>query len=46
VGKRGVIILLYTDKPGGTEWRSCLRQCTTNQKVAGSIPDGAIGFFH
>jgi hypothetical protein len=23
-----------------------LRHCTTNQKVAGSIPDGVIGIFH
>jgi hypothetical protein len=23
-----------------------LRHCATNRKVAGSIPDGAIGIFH
>jgi hypothetical protein len=23
-----------------------LRHCTTNRKVAGSIPDGVTGFFH
>jgi hypothetical protein len=23
-----------------------LRHCTTNRKVAGSIPDGVIGIFH
>jgi hypothetical protein len=23
-----------------------LRHCSTNQKVAGSIPDGVIGIFH
>jgi hypothetical protein len=23
-----------------------LRNCTTNRKVAGSIPDGVIGIFH
>jgi hypothetical protein len=23
-----------------------LRHCATNQKVAGSIPDGVIGIFH
>jgi len=23
-----------------------LRRCATNQKVAGSIPDGVIGIFH
>ena len=31
---------------GGTRWRSRLRHCATNQKVAGSIPDGVIGIFH
>jgi hypothetical protein len=29
-----------------TRWRSCLRHCATNRKVAGSIPDGVIGIFH
>ena len=29
----------------GTRWRSWLRHCTTSRKVAGSIPDGAIGIF-
>jgi hypothetical protein len=24
----------------------CLSYCTTNRKVAGSIPDGVIGIFH
>jgi len=27
-------------------WRSWLRHCATSRKVAGSIPDGAIGIFH
>jgi hypothetical protein len=27
-------------------WRSWLRHCATNLKVAGSIPDGVSGFFH
>jgi hypothetical protein len=27
----------------GTRWRSWLRQCTTNCKVAVSIPDGVFG---
>jgi len=30
---------------GGTRWRSWLRHCATNRKVAGSIPDGVIGIF-
>ena len=30
---------------GGTWWRSWLRHCATSWKVAGSIPDGVIGFF-
>ena len=29
----------------GTRWRSWLRHCATSWKVAGSIPDGVIGFF-
>ena len=31
---------------GGTRWRSWLRHCATSRKVAGSIPDGVVGFFH
>jgi len=27
-------------------WRCCVRHCTTNRKVAGSIPDDVIGSFH
>ena len=27
-------------------WRSCVRHCTTNRKVVGSIPDEVIGGFH
>jgi hypothetical protein len=27
-------------------WGSWLRHCATSRKVAGSIPDGVIGFFH
>jgi hypothetical protein len=30
----------------GPRWRSWLRYCATNRKVAGSIPDGVRGFFH
>jgi hypothetical protein len=30
---------------GGTRWRSWLRHCATNRKVAGSIPDGVTGIF-
>ena len=29
----------------GKWWRSWLRHCSTSRKVAGSIPDGVIGFF-
>ena len=29
----------------GTWWRSWLRHCATSWKVAGSIPDGAIGIY-
>jgi hypothetical protein len=27
-------------------WRSSLRHCATNRKVAGSIPEGVTGIFH
>jgi hypothetical protein len=30
----------------GTRWRSWLRHCATNRKVAGSIPDIVTGIFH
>ena len=30
---------------GDSRWRSWLRHCATRRKVAGSIPDGVIGFF-
>jgi len=30
----------------GTRWRSWLRHCATNRKVAGSIPDVVVGIFH
>jgi hypothetical protein len=33
-------------KAGGSRWRSWFRHCGTNRKVAGSIPDCAIGIFH
>jgi len=36
--------LFYTK--GGTRWRSWLRHCATSRKVAGSIPDGVVRFFH
>jgi hypothetical protein len=29
----------------GTAVAQCLRYCVTNQKVAGSIPDGVMEFF-
>jgi hypothetical protein len=30
---------------GGERWRSWLRHCAANRKIAGSIPDGIIGIF-
>jgi hypothetical protein len=39
------ILSLANLHTGGTRWRSWLRHCATNQKVAGSIPDG-VGIFH
>ena len=35
----------YFGFTGGTRWRSWLRHCATNRKVAGSIPYGVIKFF-
>jgi len=32
-------------KTWGTRWSSWLRHCAISRKVAGSIPDGVIGFF-
>jgi len=34
---------LYTTD---TRWRSWLRHCCTNRKVAGSFTDDVIGIFH
>jgi len=31
--------------PLKSTWRNLLRHCATSRKVAGSIPDGVIGFF-
>jgi hypothetical protein len=31
---------------GGTRWRSWLKHCATNRKVAGSISDGVSGITH
>jgi hypothetical protein len=38
--------ITYTGKGVGTTVAQWLRYCATNQKVAGSIPDGIIGIFH
>jgi hypothetical protein len=32
--------------PRSERWRSWLTHYATDQKVAGSIPDGVIGIFH
>ena len=43
-------ILVYFMKAMAIKWdtrgRTWLRHCDTSRKVAGSIPDGAIGIFH
>ena len=36
-------LLAYTKGTAVAQWLRC---CTTNRKVAGSIPDGVIGIFH
>ena len=38
-------LLLFKSIWRGTRWRSWLRHCASNWKVAGSIPDDAIGIF-
>ena len=38
-----LLLILYI---WSTRWRSWLRHCATSRKVAGSIPDCVIGFFH
>ena len=35
-------VFLHVD--WGTRWRSWLRHCATNRKVAGSISDGVTNF--
>jgi hypothetical protein len=30
----------------GRPWRSWLRHCAANRKVAGSVPNGVTGIFH
>ena len=42
-----ILVLFNLLKPNswGTRWRSWLRHCATNRKVAGSIPDGVTGIF-
>jgi hypothetical protein len=39
-------IMYYSRHRRGPRCRSWLRHCATSRQVAGSIPDGAIGFFH
>jgi len=44
--RENICISIHIYIYGGTRWRSWLRHCATSRKVAGSIPDGVIGFFH
>ena len=37
---------IYYNHKRGTRWHIWLRHCATSQKLAGSIADGVIGFFH
>jgi hypothetical protein len=39
-------LLFFYSVKRGPRWRSWLRHCPINRKVAGSIPDGVIGIFH
>jgi hypothetical protein len=40
-----ILCLSYFICGARCKWRSWLRHCVTNRKVAGSIPDGTIGIF-
>jgi hypothetical protein len=40
----GICLPYWTHR--GTRWRNWLRHCATSRKVAGSIPDGVIAYFH
>jgi len=40
-----VVFLVTSTSNWGIRWRSWLRHCATNRKVAGSIPDGVIEIF-
>jgi hypothetical protein len=42
----GNLVLIYQACGGPLMVAQWLRYCATNRKVAGSIPDGVIGFFH
>ena len=45
----GTAAHLFNLAVGGGKWSAALRRwssCATNQKVAGSIPDGVTGIFH
>jgi hypothetical protein len=42
----GVNLLFLVHSVRGTLWRSWLRHCAGNRKVAGSIPDDVTGIFH
>jgi len=39
-------LLMYYKYNRGTRWRSWLRHCATSRKVASSIPDSIIEYFH
>jgi len=41
-----MLYIIYYKIYRGTQWHSWLRHCVTRLKVAGSIPDGAIGVLH
>jgi hypothetical protein len=48
VARRILCFLIYLKYPynKGTAVAQWLRYSATNRKVAGSIPDGVVGFFH
>ena len=41
-----IVLAILVSSVWATAMAQWLRCCATNQKVAGSIPDGVIGIFH
>ena len=44
--RQGVFLMSPPYRRRGKRWRSWLRHCAANRKIAGSIPDGIIEIFY